>query len=58
MEISSDELKINPLYSLISRGQIANELKKLNDYDLGILLAMIQWELEDRKYYENINMEE
>ena len=57
-EISQEEMKVNPLYSLISRGKIAKELKKLNDYDLSILLEMIEWELEDRKYYENINMEE
>lgn len=58
MEISSDELKINPLYSLISRGKIAEELKKLNNYDLSILLEMIEWELEDRKFYEQLNTEE
>ena len=58
MEISSDELRINPLYSLISRGQIAEEIKKLNSYDLSILLEMIEWELEDRRYYEQLNTEE
>lgn len=54
-KISSNELEINPLYSLISRGKIAEELKKLNDYDLSILLEMIEWELEDRKFYESLN---
>lgn len=57
-KISSNELEINPLYSLISRGKIAEELKKLNDYDLSILLEMIEWELEDRKFYEQLNTEE
>lgn len=55
---SSNELEINPLYSLISRGKIAEELKKLNDYDLSILLEMIEWELEDRKFYEKLNYTE
>ena len=57
-EISHEEMKINPLYSLISRGQIAEEIKKLNNYDLSILLEMIEWELEDRKFYESLNTEE
>ena len=57
-EISHEEMKINPLYSLISRGQIAEEIKKLNNYDLSILLEMIEWELEDRKFYEQLNTEE
>lgn len=57
-EISQEEMKINPLYSLISRGKIAEEIKKLNSYDLSILLEMIEWELEDRRYYEQLNTEE
>lgn len=57
-EIPLEEFQINPLYSLVSRGLIAKELKKLNNYDLSILLEMIEWELEDRKFYESLNTEE
>lgn len=57
-EIALEEFQINPLYSLVSRGLIAKELKKLNNYDLSILLEMIEWELEDRKFYESLNTEE
>lgn len=57
-EIPLEEFQINPLYSLVSRGLIAKELKKLNNYDLSILLEMIEWELEDRKFYESLNYTE
>ena len=57
-EIPLNEFQVNPLYSLVSRGLIAKELKKLNNYDLSILLEMIEWELEDRKFYEQLNTEE
>ena len=54
-EIPLIEFQVNPLYALISRGLIANEFKKLNNYDLSILAEMAEWELEQRGFYESLN---
>lgn len=54
-EIPLEEFQINPLYALLSRGLMNDELKKLNDYDLSLVVEMAEWELEERGYYESLN---
>jgi len=54
-EISLGEFQINPLYALLSRGLMNDELQKLNDYDLSLVVEMAEWELEQRGFYESLN---
>lgn len=54
-EIELNEFQTNPLYALLSRGLMNDELQKLNDYDLSLIVEMAEWELEERGYYESLN---
>lgn len=54
-EIELSEFQTNPLYALLSRGLMNDELQKLNDYDLSLIVEMAEWELEERGYYESLN---
>lgn len=54
-EIPLSEFQVNPLYALLSRGLMNDELQKLNDYDLSLVVEMAEWELEQRGFYESLN---
>lgn len=54
-EIALEEFQINPLYALLSRGLMNDKLKRLNDYDLSLVVEMAEWELEQRGFYESLN---
>lgn len=43
-------LQVNPLYHLISTGSLQNELKKLNDYDLALLINIAESEQMERDF--------
>lgn len=43
-------LQVNPLYHLISTNALKNELKKLNNYDLDLLINLAESEQIERNH--------